>query len=371
MRLENRHILIISNEPWGPVWYSKHHYAHALSENNKVYFVDPPQAYKPGLPSGTSLTVESVNPNLKVLRYHNAFPLTGRLDAVFKRNEKAIGKAICHYLKSQDAEKPIFWSFDPYRLLDPSLVGADLSLYQSMDYYENRRENWLVEKVDSIIGVSQAILDKYSEFKGEKLLLPHGITPPVATNEEVLSAEEKPEILLMGSINYRIDFGLLIKVAQKFPDHQLKIIGPLWEQGLSDQDKEQLQELQQLTNVVFTGAIPYAELEQHVLRAALTLFVMKQDKQGNRLSSLKVLQYLRLGKKLVATPLSDYESLSDLGLMKMTADPDEFLYFSSQFLKGSEGPEIRRKRMDYARQFDYGILLKQVEEFLSRSREQL
>ena len=46
MKSNGQTIFIISNEHWGPVWYSKHHYANELSASNIVYFINPPSKWK-------------------------------------------------------------------------------------------------------------------------------------------------------------------------------------------------------------------------------------------------------------------------------------------------------------------------------------
>ena len=38
---ENKTILLISPETWGPVKVSKHHYANYLAKANQVYFFNP------------------------------------------------------------------------------------------------------------------------------------------------------------------------------------------------------------------------------------------------------------------------------------------------------------------------------------------
>ena len=47
MKLEDQPILVVSNEPWGEVWFSKHNYAFELSRKNRVLFVDPPKRWRP------------------------------------------------------------------------------------------------------------------------------------------------------------------------------------------------------------------------------------------------------------------------------------------------------------------------------------
>ena len=43
--IKGKNIIIVSNEPWGDIWYSKHHYAYELNKTNQVLFIDPPRKW--------------------------------------------------------------------------------------------------------------------------------------------------------------------------------------------------------------------------------------------------------------------------------------------------------------------------------------
>ena len=73
--IQNNSILLISNEPWGDIWFSKHHYANELSANNDVYFIDPPKGWSLSSLFSNQLEIEVINERLKVVRYSNSLPI--------------------------------------------------------------------------------------------------------------------------------------------------------------------------------------------------------------------------------------------------------------------------------------------------------
>ena len=77
--LQNKTIVITSNEPWGDIWYTKHNYAAELSKKNKVYFVNPPNSWKIGIRQGYGIKEDIITDNLSVLSYNNYLPLINTL----------------------------------------------------------------------------------------------------------------------------------------------------------------------------------------------------------------------------------------------------------------------------------------------------
>ncbi len=69
MKLENQTLLVISNEPWGDIWYSKHNWAYELSKKNKVFFINPPIKWKISNLWSFKICIDDYNESLQVLGY--------------------------------------------------------------------------------------------------------------------------------------------------------------------------------------------------------------------------------------------------------------------------------------------------------------
>ncbi|GIV43052.1 MAG: hypothetical protein KatS3mg035_0175 [Bacteroidia bacterium] len=97
MKLENQNIVIISNEPWGDIWYSKQNYAYELSKlGNKVYFIDPPQPYELKNLFSNHFTLKKYSENLSIIQYRNRLP-AGKFN---KLNNQWVTKELENYLTS-------------------------------------------------------------------------------------------------------------------------------------------------------------------------------------------------------------------------------------------------------------------------------
>lgn len=364
MSIIGRDILVISNEGWSNIWYSKHHYAHTLAQHNRVWFVDPPTSFRLQNLLRPAPRIDRLDDNLHLIRYSNPLPLSGRIDWVFRLNEKLVAKAIRKMLLARQVKNLLFWSFDPFRLVYPDWVGATNSIYHSMDFYNNQRESWLLAAVDGLVSVSPGIAAKFPNFDRPNTIVPHGIPAPKASVEEITQTPGEKRILLMGTLTERIDYGLLLQVAEEFPDYQLQLIGPVLDANWSEQDHSYAAALRQLPNVEWTGTVPWEDLETYLLKARLCLVALKQNQVGNQLNSMKVGHYLILGRPVVSTWLKDQQANSEADLLYLAKSESEFLYFCKQSLNGPDLAEARLKRYQFATQFNYSGLVERIGQFI-------
>lgn len=91
MKLESQTILIVSNEPWGDVWYSKHNWAYELSKKNQVFFINPPTNWKLSNLWGLKINISSYTESLQILKYQNILPYT-RFSILYKLNNFLVSK---------------------------------------------------------------------------------------------------------------------------------------------------------------------------------------------------------------------------------------------------------------------------------------
>ncbi|MBP7514853.1 MAG: hypothetical protein KA791_09920, partial [Flavobacteriales bacterium] len=125
-----RSIFLFSNEPWGDMWYSKHHYAAELAKHHEVYFVNMPRRW--GLASlfswraRTRMTPEGVH----VVDYTNTLPrrlgeFVGRWSGRKVMRLRPHAKAVC-------------WSFNPLALQEclAMRAGGAKLIYHTVDPYQ-------------------------------------------------------------------------------------------------------------------------------------------------------------------------------------------------------------------------------------------
>ena len=130
MVLTDKTILLVSPEPWGHIYVSKHHYAiHLAKRGNKVFFLNPPKGY--------FSVLDSEYPNLRILdyagfwrgiRYFPKFLRTINFRLVYKRLEKYAQKKF-----------DFVWSFDnsvffEFKSLPINVIKLSHIVDLNMDY---------------------------------------------------------------------------------------------------------------------------------------------------------------------------------------------------------------------------------------------
>ncbi|MFK5948484.1 MAG: hypothetical protein QM500_06910 [Methylococcales bacterium] len=218
--LKNKTILIISNEPWCDIWYSKHNWAYELSKNNNVYFINPSSRWSGGIHFNPKIEVEKISETLSVISYTNVLPYT-RFSLFRFFNEKRIVKKMLPFFKVANTSELVFWTFDPFRFTKPTLFKASKSIYFVTDKFQTKLEGALISHVDYIISVSSSLTN---EFKSKKVLnLTHGISSDEFNDTDDIDLDNF--ILYVGNIDHRINYVLLKKLLTNFPKEQFLFIG--------------------------------------------------------------------------------------------------------------------------------------------------
>ena len=146
--LTNKNIVLVSNEPWGDVWYSKHNYANELSKNNTVVFINPVSGWRFINLFKFNVSFTKITERFFVLSYSNVLPI--RHKYLFNLNNQLVSGFLKKLINAKIGPIDMFWSFDPFRLSNPSLFKASKSIFHSVDKYNfvPRGERELATKSD-------------------------------------------------------------------------------------------------------------------------------------------------------------------------------------------------------------------------------
>src|ERR1700757_3422349 len=110
-QLKNKTILIISQQDWGSMFISKHHYALELSKlGNKVYFINSPDQ-KNKLQPGQIIIEKTQYAGLFTVSHRFFFPYFIRFKSVFLF-DKLVTIHINNIIKKIEEPVDIVWSFD-------------------------------------------------------------------------------------------------------------------------------------------------------------------------------------------------------------------------------------------------------------------
>jgi len=351
MELKKKTILIISNEPWGDIWYSKHNWAYELSKNNIVYFINPSGRWRLKDVFKNKITTTNYSKSLKILSYKNRLPFT-RFKILFNLNEKIIFNSLNKYLK--DNKEIIFWTFDPYRLITPNKINILFSIYFIADKYQIPREEILISNVDYIFSVSKQLT---KDIKNKNVL---NLSHAIAETEFITDKKVDDRfILYIGNIDYRLDYQLIEKLLQEFKDEKFLFIGKI--SIIKDKSFEKIFIDKRFVNIEYKEPIHFKELKNYIALAKVCLAPMKKEVHGNSINHHKLLQYLALGKPVLSAKFDDYKNN---GLLIEYKNNKEAVGKLQELMKKSEDEEIINKRINFAKQYLYSSLIIKIQDFV-------
>ncbi len=364
MELSGRNIVIISNEGWGDVWYSKHNYAYELSKKNRVIFIDPTERWKPKNLTDHRITIRPISPTLSVLHYDNILP--SLTDLLFRWNNSLVSKNIKRALDRSNFPVDLFLTFDPVRLFDPSLFEAIHSVFIAVDNYDFtiRGERYLYDRVDRIVTISQQITKDFERFKKPLLTISHAIS----SEEFETTSASLPFTdfgLYIGTIDIRLDTAMLIRMVQEHPTTPFVLIGRFDLHG--NKVMEDLVLNGSYPNVHYLGIKPFKELKSYIAASLFCLAPMNIERRGNDISHHKIFQYLALGKPVFSTVFSEYLPIEQL--LYMRNDAPALLERLTHFLVHGEPEELVTARIEFAHTRTYEAIFEQLEAFISRPNQ--
>lgn len=337
-------ILIVSNEGWDGPRYSKHRMALALSTLRKIYFIDPPDQWRPSHLLRMRIRARSTPEGITVLTYNNAIPLLGgRLGAL---NDWIIAGRLRTYLRRAGGDSPVFWTFDPSRLAEPAQLGAGVAIYHCADdhAFRWRGEALLAQRCDHVFCIARDLMPRFNALNPSVHHVPHGLADtdmmPAASAHTAIASGYG---LYIGNINDRHDFALWEKLFRDHPQRTFIIVGPI---HVTDPIGLRLINDAHMPNVRFMGPVPYDRLPSLIAGAAFGFLYMRPDHPANRISSQKVVQFLAQGKPFFCSWFSEYADQQDL--VYMTDDHQEALNAFDRWCTIGEAPEARQRRLDFA-----------------------
>lgn len=368
MILEQNTILIISNEPWSEVWYSKHNWAWELSRQNNVFFINPPSKWKFSNIFFNKIKSITISKQLKVLNYYNFLPGNENREWTYNLNNSIVSKRLRKYFIKHQKTGIIFWSFDPYRLIDPALLDCKLSIFHIADKYVNKSFTQLINNSDFILCVSPEFALIHEVCNKPHLILNHAIPDdffyldPVSDLPSVVF--ESTTLLFVGVIDFRLDFRLIEYWATQFSEYQFVFVGPINDSDLDFTGKKLFIE-KQYKNVITTGPVPFRQLKKYIANAAVTIAPMKISVHGNVINHQKLLQYLAWGKPVICPHFSDYAENHTLFFEYY--NPESSADAIKIALSEPENSPIKKERINFAKQFSFSRQFKRIEELISKN----
>lgn len=206
-------------------------------------------------------------------------------------------------------------------------------------------EEQLLEWAELTVVTSQALLNQAHERKLEPVMLrnacefehfrdrsAHPYVPP--RGQRVIG--------YYGALAEWFDLELVRRIAERFPQHLLLLIGA---------DTGGIQDgLHDLPNVEMPGEVTYAELPRYLHAIDVCLIPFRLNELTAATNPVKVYEYLAAGKPVVSTNLPELKDAGLDDLVASCADHAEFLEAVERALIDPGSSSVREQRRERARE---------------------
>ena len=357
-RLTKKKIVLISPEPWGKNFLSKHHIANELARRgNKVFFIPPVGSIEKNYGDNFPKNVEVVS--YRPIRGLNSFPkFFSRWLALIEINQ----------IKKKTGFVDIVWSFDPHRLQFLKLFQAPTTIYHSVDNHQTSLEKRILEDADFFFSNAQFTLDKYDHLF--KYKIGHGVASYFFSRHASaeLPGDYTIKVGYVGNLaNRLLDLDFFKQLAKDYPTIGFYLVGPrgrsnLHPAGSTDRDWG---ELDNLTNVYWLGEQPSHKLPSYLSGFDALLLLYRPDSSGFVVNAHKILEYLSSGKVIISYTQGDYILYTDLLVMGRTGlELKEIFGKVINNLHHYNSDQLMSERINLAKENTYDNQLDRIESIL-------
>ncbi|MDB6055106.1 MAG: hypothetical protein JWN25_2629 [Verrucomicrobiales bacterium] len=366
---KNKKILIISQQPWGEVKISKHHYAlELLCMGNQVFFLNPPDPLlsRPVevKPSPEGIHLVSYRPCFPfVIRFH-ARPL---FDFLMRWQIKKI-------LKEIGVQLDVVWCFEFNLFTDLSLFGAPVKIYHPVDPLSAPYQIAPALSATIVFAVSQDILDSFKKIPTPHHVINHGLSSAFVEPPLVPDFTQKLSSIKVGYVGNlsrsNVDLPLFRQLISDYPQVEFHIIGPMASKSNlggegSGETVAFLEFINSSPNVICHGQKPPSEVAR-IIRDMDAFLLCYQKVPGiyDLSNSHKILEYLSTGKTVVSSRISTYEG-RDLLVMGEPEEMKELFRKVMNDLPFYNSAGNQKRRMAFALENTYRKQIERVEAYLT------
>src|SRR6185437_438379 len=360
---------------WDWVWQRPQQFLSRLSARHKILFVET-FAPDPQLSSATARFWTAENfPNITLLRLQ--FPAWRWTDGAFVDRERR--RLVKEFLTGPGAgqfDDPMQWFYDPMAV--PAFLGQmdeigvvydcmdELSKFRGAPPQIRARERKLLAAADVVFAggrklwQSKKLLHDNCHFYGCGVDGTHfGKACARETNiPEDIAKLPKPVLGYFGVIDERMDYALLMKLADANPDWSIAMVGPTMK----------VDSVPQRPNLHWLGQKNYLELPAYCKAFDVCMMPFALNEATEFINPTKALEYMATGKPIVSSAVPDV--VTNFGsVVKIAATHDDFISLCRRALKKPDSAAIDAG-LEMAAANSWDSIVAKLEEHIADAIEQ-
>lgn len=259
-------------------------------------------------------------------------------------------------LRARGIKRPLLWLYDSLHYDELiEAIPQGLLLYHATEDYLTPSAGWnqdmeilanslvtRLKRTDYMVACASGVAKSYVEqggYKGPYAVIENGCDAAYfidrAQQYPAWQVGTRPVALFQGGLNKRVDYQLLIDLAQSMPDWEFRFCG-------AAQPNPDWTRLSELPNVTYLGVLDPEGVAQQMYAATVGLIPYIQDQWIKNSYPLKAYEYVSCGLPVVSVPVSCLEREPELFAIATTAA--EFRTAILARTPGRHDPDLMAKR---------------------------
>jgi glycosyltransferase involved in cell wall biosynthesis len=327
-------IVCLSHLRWNFVYQRPQHLMTRYGRTRRVFFVEEPVTTQEGPPR---YDVKEVAPGVRTLT-----PLLppGTDWLVAQRD------LLDHMLFDFEIEQPVLWYYTPMALPFSEHVDATLVAYDCMDELSAFRgapprmlalESRLLDRADVVFTGGSSLYQAKRHRHPNVYEVPSSVDvahfgrarEPLTEPEDQRSLR-RPRLGFFGVIDERMDLELLAGVADRRPDWEIVLLGPVV--------KVDPASLPRRENVHYLGLKSYDTLPHYLAHWDVAIMPFARNDATRFISPTKTPEYLAAGLPVVSTAIADVvRPYGEAGLVRIAIGPGQFVRAAEAAMSDERG----------------------------------
>jgi glycosyltransferase involved in cell wall biosynthesis len=378
--IENQIIINFAAVDWDFIWQRHQQLMSRFAEKNKVIYIEPSYSllalrkkreFRKFIRSFKGVT--DINENLKIVTLPPLVPFENNFYWVRKINFLITKRLIKKLVKNISAQPPILWLTFPWFLDFIGQFDEKLVCYDCVDDHValaapsgrekvRKLEEKVFQKADLVFATAQTLFKRASDFNPNSYLVPnaadfahfYGVLKERNDTPQELKDIKHPIMGFYGGICDWVDLELIEGIAKLHSEWSFVFI------GVKAVDLSKFNR----ANLYFMNSIPYDRLPHYAKYFDVCLVPFKLVKRIESVNSIKIYEYLSLGRPVVSTGFLEAKKIGELDLIYIAKDAAEFECFLKTALE--EKGNIQERRIEFAKANSWDARVEEISKIMAQ-----